>query len=64
MHTWELEENLDPRKVEEFKNQTCTPDAGQSTSTSNDQLVGFQRSLEPERILGKMKSVELYGIRF
>lgn len=52
LRTWELEENLSPDIVAEFKSSR---NAGQSTSTttSNDSVLGFQRGLEAERIVGR-----------
>lgn len=52
LHTWELEENLSPQKVEEFKGKT-RPAGTARQSSSNDSVVGFERGLEPERILGR-----------
>lgn len=56
LRTWEREESLSPGKIAEFLR---TRNAGQSTTTSNDLVSGFQRCLEPERIIGRQNYTHL-----
>lgn len=59
MHTWELEENLDAKTVAEFKRKNAR--AEQSPPEENETpKLGFQRGLEPERIVGN----DLHSVQF
>lgn len=50
VHTWEREEDLSPQKVSEYQRTKSTRPAEQSTSSGS--AVGFERCLQPERIIG------------
>lgn len=59
MRTWELAENLDADKVAEFKLKTTAPAERSpppvAPESKDKSLKGFQRGLEPKRILGEIK---------
>ncbi|KAG4070853.1 hypothetical protein HA402_011079 [Bradysia odoriphaga] len=63
LHTWELEENLDAVKVAEFKRgiargEPCLPETKEKPRT------GFQRGLEPKRIVGMYEVGETNTLMF
>ncbi|XP_037031176.1 chromobox protein homolog 1-like [Bradysia coprophila] len=63
LHTWELEKNLDADKVAEYKRKTASGEQS-PPETKEKPRIGFQRGLEPKRIVGMYEVGETNALMF